>query len=58
VSSGKIMLLTLDDICAVEGGLPIIRGGKIIGAIGVSGGTVQEDGHIAFAGVSALKFNG
>jgi glc operon protein GlcG len=56
LSSGKINLLTLDDICAVEGGLPIIRGGKIIGAIGVSGGTVQEDGHIALAGVSALKY--
>lgn len=55
LSSGKIILLTLDDICAVEGGLPIIRGGKIIGAIGVSGGTVQEDGHIAMAGASTLK---
>jgi glc operon protein GlcG len=56
VNSGKIILLTLDDICAVEGGLPILKGGKIIGAIGVSGGTVQEDGQIALAGVSALKY--
>jgi glc operon protein GlcG len=55
VSNGKISLLTLDDICAVEGGLPIIQSGKIIGAIGVSGGTAQEDGQIAVAGVSALK---
>ena len=55
VSSGKINLLTLDDICAVEGGLPIIQGGKIIGAIGVSGGTTQEDGQIATAGIRALK---
>lgn len=55
VNSGKINLLTLDDICAVEGGLPIIQGGKIIGAIGVSGGTIQEDGQIANAGISALK---
>jgi glc operon protein GlcG len=29
VASGKIMVLTLDDICAVEGGLPITRGGKM-----------------------------
>jgi glc operon protein GlcG len=55
VSSGKINLLTLDDICAVEGGLPIIQNGKITGALGVSGGTVQEDGQIAIAGVSARK---
>lgn len=55
VTSGKISLLTLDDICAVEGGLPIVQRGKIVGAIGVSGGTVQEDGQIATAGVSALK---
>jgi glc operon protein GlcG len=55
VNSGKINLLTLDDICAVEGGLPIIQGGKIIGAIGVSGGTTQEDGQIATAGIRDLN---
>jgi uncharacterized protein GlcG (DUF336 family) len=55
VNSGKISLLTLDDICTVEGALPIIQGGKIVGAIGVSGGTSQEDGQIATSGVSALK---
>jgi len=55
VNSGKISLLTLDDICTVEGGLPIIQSGKIVGAIGVSGGTSQEDGQIATSGVSALK---
>ncbi|MBU1181826.1 MAG: heme-binding protein [Proteobacteria bacterium] len=35
--------------------MPIIQSGKIIGAIGVSGGTTQEDGLIANAGISALK---
>ena len=55
VNSGKISLLTLDGICAVEGGLPIIQRGRIVGAIGVSGGTSQEDGQIATSGVSALK---
>jgi glc operon protein GlcG len=55
VSNGKINLLTLDDICAVEGGLPIIQRGRIIGAIGVSGGTSQEDGQIAVAGISVFK---
>ncbi|MCX5841851.1 MAG: heme-binding protein [Deltaproteobacteria bacterium] len=55
VNTGKISLLTLDGICTVEGGLPIIQSGKIVGAIGVSGGTSQEDGQIAASGVRALK---
>ncbi|MDQ5987868.1 MAG: hypothetical protein CSYNP_03614 [Syntrophus sp. SKADARSKE-3] len=54
VSGGKINLLTLDDICAVDGGLPIIKNGRIIGAIGLSGGTSAEDGAIAMAGINAL----
>ncbi len=39
----------------IEGGLPIVVNGKIIGAIGVSGVTSQQDGIIAKAGVEALK---
>ena len=37
----------------VEGGLPIADGGKIIGAVGVSGGTSAQDGQCARAGVDA-----
>ena len=40
---------------ASEGGLPIIVGGKIIGAIGVSGGTGQQDGAAALAGAGVAK---
>jgi uncharacterized protein GlcG (DUF336 family) len=36
------------------GGIPLQRGGKIIGAIGVSGGTVDQDVEVAEAGVEAL----
>ena len=38
-----------------EGGVPIIENGKIIGAIGVSGGTAQQDGVIAAAGAAVIK---
>jgi uncharacterized protein GlcG (DUF336 family) len=38
----------------VEGGLPLSADGKIIGAIGVSGVTSQQDGQIAAAGAAAL----
>jgi uncharacterized protein GlcG (DUF336 family) len=39
---------------AVKGGIPLSVDGKIIGAIGVSGGSVDQDGQCAKAGVDAL----
>ena len=48
-------ILSLEGAVAVEGGVPLIVGGKIIGAIGASGGTGQQDGVAAAAGVSAAK---
>lgn len=40
---------------ASEGGIPIVVNGRIIGAIGVAGGTGQQDGVAATAGVNAVK---
>lgn len=48
-------ILGNDQAMPIEGGLPIIVNGKVIGAIGVSGVTSQQDGIIAKAGVEALK---
>ena len=39
----------------LEGGIPIIVGGKVIGGIGVSGVTSQQDAQIGQAGIDALK---
>jgi glc operon protein GlcG len=39
----------------VEGGVPIVVDGKIVGAIGVSGGTSAQDGQCARAGVDAVR---
>jgi glc operon protein GlcG len=39
----------------VEGGVPILVDGKIVGAIGVSGGTSAQDGQCARAGVDAVR---
>ena len=50
-----LRVLTLPGVVAAEGGLPILVDGKLIGAIGVSGGTSQQDGQIAAAGAAALK---
>lgn len=44
-----------DAFTASRGGNPIIVGGKIIGAIGVSGGTGSQDDTISQAGAAALK---
>jgi uncharacterized protein GlcG (DUF336 family) len=38
-----------------EGGLPILWDGKVIGSIGVSGGTSPQDAQVAKAGVEALS---
>ena len=48
-------LLTLDDVIASRGGNPIVIGGKIVGAIGVSGGTGSQDNVMSLAGVAAVK---
>ena len=48
-------LATLDDVIASRGGNPLIVGGKIVGAIGVSGGTGSQDDTVSKAGAAALK---
>ena len=46
---------TLDDVIASRGGNPLMVGGKVIGAIGVSGGAGSQDDVVSQAGVAALK---
>lgn len=57
VASGGagLRLLKLEGASVLDGGLPIIADGKIIGSIGVSGVTGEQDAQIAKAGVDALK---
>ena len=47
--------LALRGASPLEGGLPIIVNGKVIGAIGVSGATAVQDGLVAKAGAAAAK---
>jgi len=54
ISGGRNALLSLPGAVLVEGGLPIIADGKVIGAIGVSGGTSAQDGGVAKAGADAF----
>jgi glc operon protein GlcG len=48
-------LPTLDDVIMSRGGNPIVVGGKVIGAIGVSGGTGSQDDVISQAGAKAAQ---
>jgi glc operon protein GlcG len=52
---GGLRFLALKDIVPLEGGLPLIADGKIVGAIGVSGVLSAQDAQIARAGAEALK---
>ena len=54
VASGRNVVLRLPGATPVEGGLPLTADGTIIGAIGVSGVTSQQDGQIAKAGADIV----
>jgi glc operon protein GlcG len=51
---GNTHLMSLPNVVAVEGGLPIRDGERVIGAIGISGVTSEQDGIIAEAALKAL----
>ena len=50
-----LRMLALDGAVPVEGGVPIVMDGKLVGAIGVSGGTGEQDGQIAIGAAAAVK---
>jgi uncharacterized protein GlcG (DUF336 family) len=54
VAGGKVNYLKLPGAVPIEGGLPLVVDGKIVGAIGVSGATSVQDGQCAKAGADAL----
>jgi uncharacterized protein GlcG (DUF336 family) len=53
-SPDGVRILGLEGAVPIEGGVPLVIDGLIVGAIGVSGGTSQEDGVCAKAAVDAL----
>jgi glc operon protein GlcG len=50
-----LRMLKLTGAIPVEGGIPLVAGGKIIGAVGASGGSSDQDGRTAQAGAAAMK---
>ena len=53
IAKGRVALLGLSGATPIEGGLPIMAGGKVIGAIGVSGANSDQDAQAATAGLKA-----
>jgi uncharacterized protein GlcG (DUF336 family) len=51
----NLRLLAVRDITPLEGGVPIVVDGKIIGAIGVSGVMSNQDAEVAMAGANAAR---
>ena len=55
VAGGRVVVMKLAGAIPVEGGVPIVVGGEMVGAIGVSGGTSPQDGQVAAAGLAAAQ---
>ncbi len=54
IAAGRVAVLGLPGATPIDGGLPIAVGGKIIGAVGVSGVTSAQDAQVAKAGIDGL----
>lgn len=55
ISGGKTAFLAVKGIIPIQGGLPVVVDGKVIGAIGVSGVTSAQDEQVATAGLAVLN---
>ena len=55
VQKGILYLTTLDDVIASRGGIPLVVDGKIIGAIGCSGGTGSQDEATCMAAAKTIN---
>jgi glc operon protein GlcG len=55
MESGHPYVATLKGMIGAEGGIPLVENGKLVGAIGVGGGTGAQDGVVAKAGSDTVK---
>ena len=54
VAGGRTVFLAVDGLVPLEGGVPTTVEGRVVGAVGVSGVTSQQDAQVAQAGIAAL----
>lgn len=56
INTGRTTMVTLPDFTPLQGGLPLVVDGEVVGAIGVSGAaSAQQDEEIALAGAEAAR---
>jgi glc operon protein GlcG len=55
IKNGRIAALALADATPLQGGVPVLVDGEVVGAVGVSGDSPQADEEIAIAGAKALR---
>ena len=55
IKSGRIAALALADATPLQGGVPVLVDGNVVGAVGVSGDTPQVDEANAIAGTAAVR---
>jgi glc operon protein GlcG len=55
IRNGRVAALALADATPLQGGVPVLIDGKVVGAVGVSGDSPQADEEIAMAGAQALE---
>ena len=54
VTGGRTVFLAIEGLLPLQGGVPVTVDGKVIGAVGVSGGTAVQDEQVAMAAVAVL----
>ncbi len=55
LTAGRTALLAFEGVIPVEGGVPIVVGGRVVGGVGVSGVTSQQYAQCAQAGAAAVR---
>ncbi len=54
IAGGRTAFVAIDGIVPVQGGVPVVVDDAVIGAVGVSGVTSEQDEQVAMAGIGAL----
>jgi glc operon protein GlcG len=55
IAGGKMAFLAVEGIVPLQGGVPVVFEGKIVGAVGVSGVTSAQDEQVAMAAIAVLN---
>jgi len=55
VAKDTLNMLSVEGLYTIQGGMPIIIDGRVIGAVGASGVTSAQDEEVAIAGIAAIK---